>query len=30
MNTPSAKDEAKRRTAYMLEFLEQLKTEIGE
>jgi len=30
MNTPSAKDEAKRRTEYMLAFLEQLKSEIGE
>ena len=30
MNTPSAKAEANRRTRYMHEFLEQLKSEIGE
>lgn len=30
MNTPAAKDEATRRTDYMLAFLEQLKSEIGE
>ena len=30
MNTPSAKDEANRRTKYMQAFLEQLKSEIGE
>ena len=30
MNTPSAKAEAKRRTDYMHNFLEQLKSEIGE
>lgn len=30
MNTPSAKAEAARRTTYMHEFLEQLKSEIGQ
>jgi|TARA_Y100000780_G_scaffold187293_1_gene174231 uncharacterized protein len=30
MNTPSAKAEAQRRTAYMHDFLAQLKSEIGE
>ncbi|KPZ52859.1 MULTISPECIES: HD domain-containing protein [unclassified Pseudoalteromonas] len=30
MNTPSAKAEAERRTAYMYAFLEQLKSEIGQ
>ena len=30
MNTPSAKAEALRRTEYMHDFLEQLKSEIGE
>lgn len=30
MNTPSAKAEAQRRTDYMLAFIEQLKSEIGE
>jgi uncharacterized protein len=29
MNTPSAKAEALRRTDYMYDFLEQLKSEIG-
>jgi uncharacterized protein len=29
MNTPSAKEEAKRRTEYMVDFLAQLKSEIG-
>ncbi|NMR25171.1 HD domain-containing protein [Pseudoalteromonas sp. NEC-BIFX-2020_002] len=29
MNTPSAKTEAKRRTDYMLAFIEQLKSEVG-
>ncbi|MGB1293517.1 MAG: regulator, partial [Pseudoalteromonas sp.] len=30
MNTPSAKAEAQRRTDYMLAFIEQLKSEVGE
>jgi len=30
MNTPSAKAEAQRRTEYMLAFIEQLKSEVGE
>ena len=30
MNTPSAKAEAERRTAYMQAFIEQLKSEVGE
>ncbi|KTF14706.1 HD domain-containing protein [Pseudoalteromonas sp. H105] len=30
MNTPSAKAEAKRRTDYMVAFIEQLKSEIGD